>query len=311
MLNAQEGNLVPNPSFEEYLTCPQSTGELQIQVIDWFSWQESPDFFHVCNNDGLGTAGVPDNAWGSQPPVQGNAYAGFFTYHDTFEDAREYPAAELTQPLDIGQNYYVMFYTSPYDGGVFLDQHCFSNNIGLRFFKDPVYQTTPPSTILAPDNFAHFNTIEIIDSTEDWTLIEGWFTADDDYNWVCLGNFYDDSNTATIEANDNGYCYGIYYIDNVCVATDPEECEYLLNVEDKPDLSGIYLYPNPASNTLRFAGYSGHLDLEIFSTEGRLVFSEKQLSQNSTVNIELLSTGAYIAILSNDHFHSEHILIKR
>src|SRR5690606_30479231 len=62
-------NLVPNPSFEEYLECPFSTVELQNQVIGWYSWNESPDFFYECSNDLAGLAGVPGNVFGYQYPI--------------------------------------------------------------------------------------------------------------------------------------------------------------------------------------------------------------------------------------------------
>jgi len=113
LLNAQ--NLVPNPSFEEHLECPYSTAEFHMQVVDWYSWQETPDYFHTCNNELNGNAGVPENAWGWQWPITGDAYAGIFTYASHVVDGREYMAVPLLTPLEIGVNYYVMFYTSLYD----------------------------------------------------------------------------------------------------------------------------------------------------------------------------------------------------
>ncbi len=311
MLNAQEGNLVPNPSFEEYLTCPQSTGELQIQVIDWFSWQESPDFFHVCNNDGLGTAGVPDNALGNQLPVHGDGYAGLFTFVDPFPNGREYITAELLEPLTTGEDYYLMFYVSPHDGGSIEDRLCYSNNIGLRFFKNPPYQTTPPSNIFTPDNFAHLNSTQIIDNTEEWLLLEGWFTADDDYNWIGIGNFFDDVNTQTLQDNENGLCWCHFFIDNVCVATDPNECDYLLSIAKETQMENIIVYPNPASSILNIGGYRGMVDLSIFSMDGQLVLSKNQVSSSNSVNIETLPKGVYMVSISNDHLKSEHVIIKQ
>src|SRR5690554_3602237 len=105
-------NLVPNPSFEEYLECPFSTAELDNQVIDWYSWQMTPDFFHPCSDEMDGFVGVPENVWGYQWPITGEAYAALITYEDHNPGGREYIAAQLNDDLIPGQTYYLMFHVS-------------------------------------------------------------------------------------------------------------------------------------------------------------------------------------------------------
>src|SRR5690606_25932355 len=56
-------NLVPNPSFEEYLECPYSTAEFHSEVVDWYSFAVTRDYFHSCKNELSGNAGVLENAW--------------------------------------------------------------------------------------------------------------------------------------------------------------------------------------------------------------------------------------------------------
>jgi hypothetical protein len=313
-------NLVPNPSFEEYTECPQGTGELDAQVVGWESWSLTPDFFHPCNNAGLGVAGVPENAWGSQEPITGNAYAALFTFADYEENTREYIATELNAPLSQGVLYYLMFYVSmpetieglPGDGGG-PDRQCATNNLGLRFFKDPDYGIFPPiSNPFVPDNFAHLNYTELISDTINWTLIEGWFTADDEYNWVALGNFFTDQETNTALQPGSASCSGTYYIENVCVATSPEECEYLMNIEDQMTELSMVVHPNPTNGwvTLRLPNGMS-FNVELYNYEGQLIKSFNQISNGDRINLAELNKGVYVLrVFNNISFNTLKLVLQ-
>ena len=70
-------NLVPNPSFEEFTTCPTTLGiGGPLQCTPWFSYN-SADYFNVCG--GFNT-GVPNNAFGFQEARTGVAYVGCLLY---------------------------------------------------------------------------------------------------------------------------------------------------------------------------------------------------------------------------------------
>ena len=224
-------NLVPNPSFEEYSECPFGVSELQNQVVDWYSWSDSPDFYHECSNDLVGSVGVPSNAAGYQYPLTGSGYAGYIGYVWFVPNGREYLAVQLTEPLEIGVEYYVVFHASLFDGGLEAESWCATNHVGLRFFKDPTY--TYDTNKLEPDNFAHLDHSELLTDTMNWTKIDGWVTADQAYNWLSIGNFFTDDNTEVLFLNDEERCFGIYYIENICVATDPAFCDYLLSNEER------------------------------------------------------------------------------
>ncbi|MCA1763242.1 MAG: T9SS type A sorting domain-containing protein [Cryomorphaceae bacterium] len=304
-------NLVPNPSFEEYLECPQSTGELHQQVTSWYSWQLTPDFFQYCNNDGLGTAGIPDNAWGTQWPITGDAYSGVITFEDFNPEGREYMAAQLSTALNSGEQYYMMFHASMYDGGSKDLRWCATNNIGMRFFKDPDYTAFPPdANPLQPDNFAHLNYSEILDDYTNWTLIEGWFTADDDYNWVAIGNFFTDDQTDIVILNDEGACSGIYYIENVCVASSPEECDYLLSSDANRPLTSANIYPNPATESVRFSLPESELhNVDVFDMQGRLVKNIQDMSSGYELNVSTFQKGVYVVRVSNNQYFTTIKLI--
>jgi len=288
-------NLVPNPSFEEYLECPFSTAELQNQVIGWYSWQETPDFFHPCSDDLNGFAGVPENAWGYQWPITGDAYAGIVSFAFTTTNLREYMAVQLQEPMELGSSYYVMFHASFRDS-INSDPHlwCASNNLGLRFFLDPLYnnQTNP----LEPDNFSHLNYSEILTDYTNWTKIEGWVYADQQYNWLAIGNFFTDQNTQVQILNEFNSCIPIYYIENVCVAKTPQECEYLLNqTEISNSLTIINVYPNPFEAQLQVQSSSLLIkEVKVFNAIGQLVFLSNNQENNIIIETGHWSVGLYI-----------------
>ncbi len=311
VLSGLAQNLVPNPSFEEYVECPYSTGEFETQVVGWNSWQITPDYFNSCNNEITGFAGVPNNPWGYQWPVSGNAYASIFTYVDDFNNEREFIASPLLEPLISGQEYYIMYYVSLCDGGVNTSRKCANNNLGLRFFQDPEYNFE--SNPLTPDNFAHLNYEEVIIDSIQWTLIEGWFTADASYNYLAIGNFFDDENTQTVILNDQARCWGVYYIDNVCVATSPDECDYLLSRTFERALTQIQIFPNPASHIVTaYLGQNHLLSIELFDSNGKKVFSENYNQLNEAkIDVSTFHKGIYIMrIGTNNLFTNKKLLIK-
>jgi len=305
LLNAQ--NLVPNPSFEEHEYCPTGMTHLNNSVVDWYSWQETPDYFHTCNNEINGSAGVPANLWGYQWPITGEAYAALYTYGHHSTDIREYMAAPLIQPLILGKEYYVFLHASQYDGGVEWESWCATSNIGLRFFKDPIYSIGPNSTPLTPDNFAHLNYSEVLLDTMNWTLIDGWITADDDYNWVAIGNFFDDNQTEIIELNDENRCFGIYYIENVCVATSPEACEYLLQSDTTSSVAdvvmpGVQVFPNPVQDALQIVHSSGVINnVRVYDPLGKLILQRNNTTQNITIQTTHWSKGLYIVLVEDEN----------
>lgn len=308
-------NLVPNPSFEEYLECPQGTADFQTQVVDWYSWQETPDYFNACNNTELGTAGVPTNAWGYQYPVSGSAYAGLITYVHYLENGREYIACPIDQ-LTIGISYYVMFYVSNCDNGSTIEWSCATNHLGLKFFKDSSYSFN--SNPYTPENTADIEFNEMFTDTTNWHLVEGWFTADQAYNWIALGNFYDDDHTDTLQlSNPNNQlneCAAVYYIDNVCISANPADCHYLLGSRAHEFEVSIDVYPNPTNGELSISSNTLQIEnITVYSVLGKLIY-QKHEHENKIVQLTIgqWASGIYIIEIELDDgiFYQTKILKK-
>lgn len=308
-------NLVPNPSFEEYEECPTATAEFATQVIGWTSWQETPDYFNVCNNSLTGWVGIPENVWGNQWPITGDAYAALYTYTHTDSNIREYLAAELIESLVEGETYYVSFYASQIEGEtgtVPMEARCATNHVGLRFFKNPQYNNT--NNTLQPDNIAHVDYPNVLADSDNWTHIDGWFTADDNYNWVALGNFFDGESTEIIEENPFGNCFGVYYIENICVAKTQGECDYLLNTRNEFDVQNFKFYPNPASTIISIdSSFNKDIqEVSLMDISGKTVETFSfQNSDTISINVESFAKGVYfIQVQTNRHLFNRKIIIQ-
>lgn len=225
-----QGNLVPNPSFELRDTCPYTVG---FQEGDrpkyWFSWYNSPDYFHSCAGalQGIDTlVDVPTNGWSFQNAYEGDAYVGMYAYDGDLDEYREYVGAELMEPLVVGCSYQVRFRTNPaFDGSYWLpDGGGACNNIGVLFCTTSNAWSGITGPAFGFRNDAHVFSTGVITDTLAWTLVEGTFTADSAYAYVVLGNFFTDALT-TGYANAGSWTDITYYlIDSLSVTPIDADC---------------------------------------------------------------------------------------
>ncbi|MBK7886086.1 MAG: hypothetical protein IPJ86_01900 [Bacteroidetes bacterium] len=188
-------NLVPNPSFEDTVVCPQFLDQMDA-CLGWSSYRNSPDYYNACSPvSGITT---PNTSFGFQYANSGLAYVGVATYRKnnspTGNNYREYIGSELTTQLQIGTKYYFSFFTVSAEKNPI---GFFSNNIGLRFFTN-FYSLLNPAPL---DNFAHIKLDSLLTDTVNWLKISGSFIADSNYNYISVGNFYDSQQTDTLIFN--------------------------------------------------------------------------------------------------------------
>lgn len=238
-------NFVPNPSFETKSQCPVSLAELQYS-IGWLQAKGTCDYFDSCANSSsfpFYYFGTPRNFAGSQYPRSGSAYAGLITYDKQVPGYREYLTIQLTNSLVIGTKYFVSAFISKADS-IALGNHTggSTNKFGYKFstIKKTEASTCAPQT----DNFAHIYSSTIITDKNNWTVIKGSFIADSSYSYIIIGNFFDDSNTDTLDSNKQAY----YYLDDVCVSSDSNNCAGFVGIEELEVNDQFKIFPNPARN---------------------------------------------------------------
>jgi len=305
VLNAQ--NLVPNPSFEEYITCPVNVVGLNYQgppfepwIADWYSMSGTPDYFHECS--GSESFNYPlDNAWGSQAPFDGQAYLALLTL-EPFLNGREYAAVALSSPLSVGVQYYASFYTANNEDGEAGISDCSTNNIGLNLFTAPPYywNSFDDNNSLTPMNNSVLNRIELLTDSIDWTKVEGTFIANQAYTHLAIGNFYDDASTLIAPFVENG-CEAFYYVDYICIASAEEDCNNPLSIQNIQSSEQFSIYPNPALELLHVKSQNGRIinSLMILNSLGLVVLRDSTIIHDK-LDVSDLPAGVYYLRLGID-----------
>lgn len=271
-------NLVPNPSFEDYSQCP--TGSSQINyATGWNSYRETPDYYNACSTDP--GYSVPNNYWNYKPAATGNAYAGIITYYPTLL-AREFIGIKLSSPLIVGTKYYVSF-KAIFTLKVSYSVNTATNGLGVQF-STISYSEASPFPI---NNFAHVYTSSVITDTT-WTTISGSFTADVAYEYLILGNFFDDVNTDTI-SYDNNPPGANYLIDDVTISDTP------LNISGNNLRGEISIYPTVVKDKLfiSFNDSNKSSIIRVFNTMGVLIQEFKNSPDDFIINTSNYAAGIY------------------
>ena len=291
-------NLVPNPSFEDTVSCPTSYAQMSTAVA-WSDYRGSPDNFNPCNTS---VVSVPNNVFGFQYAHTGNAYAGFGAYQvGLLNGAREDLGAQLIQPLVIGQKYFISFYVSRANNDILaIGAAC--NKLGMRFSTVAYSYATP----VPLDNFAQVYTDSIIIDTLNWTKISGSFIADFTYEYLMVGNFFTDSFTSYSQY-DSTDIQGYYFVDDIVVSTD-STLTIVINENNQPD--DFLLYPNPFNYELKVTLEGNNFcDIILYDLTSRILMKQS-FSNSISINTEQLARGIYIYEVRNNSGGSGGVIKK-
>ncbi|MEP6645647.1 MAG: gliding motility-associated C-terminal domain-containing protein [Saprospiraceae bacterium] len=233
-------NLVPNPDFEIYTTCPNGFGILGPMVCPpWVNGNfTSADYFNVCST--APQSGVPTNFQGFQVPHSADAYTGIWLKSGVPPDYWfEYIEAPLLTPLVAGHGYYVSFYVS------LPEKFCALSHIGAYFSQNLVMHPSQGVIDVIPQ--VESNTGWLND-TINWMLIEGCFIAQGGEQYITIGNFRSYSNTPLEMCPSILMVTTYYFIDDVTVEEMPVN---ILDVDLGTNVNECYEYtidPSVPSN---------------------------------------------------------------
>lgn len=302
LANAQ--NLVPNPSFELTDTCPYTTSFQEgDRPLYWHSWLNSPDYFHACADTSIpggAYVSVPQSGLSFQYAQDGQAYVGYYTFNQNGQ-YREYIGATLNTPLILGETYYISFWANIATAG--LDGYVggFCNNMGMLFTMTSNAWTTvggPPGPDFPFRNYAHLYRSAVLTDTVDWTLVSGSFMADSAYQYVVLGNFFDNAQTQVLPIpplnGENAYCL----VDNVCVSPNPQGCG-ITGIDEGTLISQPLVALDGEAGVLVIS-WPGHVRYsgEITDMSGRVVRTFASGADRHHLPFHGFSTGMYVVWLS-------------
>lgn len=300
----QAQNLVPNPSFEEYIECPTGYGpyEGMDRALDWHTTLGGPELFNICDQGD--TAGVPVNCFSYQMPASGVGYMGMWAFGNCEcpSGLHEIVGARLTDPLVMGQTYWASLKVSWTTGYPNLD--CFpglaSNNVGLLCRMDSVAQGFGNGGWGDFPNHAHVNSTTIITDSVGWTTVAGSFMADSAYRFLYVGNFYGDDQTQFVVMNAAGDQVAYYYVDDICLSPTPGYCPEAVGLQEYDGLfqpvatwlgmsNSILIHDLPSGETYA---------LDLYELTGRLVARENVTATSDptpwVVRDQPMSQGIFI-----------------
>lgn len=214
------GNFVPNPSFEEYDSCPPppcGTGSLEY-CKDWFSEYGdggSSDYY----NSNCTSCPTSMQMINFQHPRSGDAFAGIllFVHPMPINIMREYIEVKLTEKLYQSKMYCCEYYVSLFNPSTYAIE-----NINMYFSKNLLLKNNTNLFAIQPQIK---NNRGIVIDTINWVKINGLLYANGNENYITIGNF-DSSQHTNYNYVNYGVMHGYYFIDDVSVC----ECSFDINL---------------------------------------------------------------------------------
>lgn len=296
-------NLVPNPGFEYYTSCPSSFNATPATPGQWLSannhWKiptmGSSDYFNDCAAFDANIEGSRNNTFGLQNPRNGTAYGGFSVGGPS--PYREYLSTKLSTPLQIGKRYVLSMYVSRSDYFSFA-----SNNIGFGLTMDDVslstYDTLSVDTLVMP------TVSSLIKESGNWINIAATFIADQPYSFLHLGNFKGQQNSLTTKETDisggksGGYSgqggpNAYYFVDDVLVAEASDDIACAVT-----NCNSILTLISPTNDVLDAAitkttNFEINANITIHGTSNVLFNAGKFILMDGTQGVFEVKNGSY------------------
>jgi hypothetical protein len=283
-------NLVPNPSFEDTVSCPVSLSEINATTY-WFNPNiHSPDYFNSCSDTSeFYSVNVPNNYFGYQNARTGVAYTGIGVAG--YNGTREYIEIKLIDSLATGSKYCVEFYVSLSDSSNYS-----TDDIGIYISNDSIYSSNvnPLPYVPQVENVQGV----FINDKSIWTLISGEYTALGGEQYITIGNFKNASSTDTIAVSggvitNGNYKGAYYYIDDVAVTL----CDSTNGFNEYKDDAELIIYPNPANDVVFINTSQKIKEVVIYNLLGESVksYNSKRIDTN------MLVEGSYILIIKTEN----------
>lgn len=281
-------NLIADWSAEAVAVCPYGLGIMETFLPTWISLRGTPDYFNNCNPE-LGSS----NPFGYQEPRTGEGYMGAIIYFGNLPGYREYFGVQLSEPLVIGETYFVSFYTSMAYAQNVTEKA--SNNLGLMLMTSNYLDSDGQGLV---PNFSHYHMDTLHADTTNWVQVSTTLVADSAYTLIAFGNFYDDGNTMSEVpfTNKPRNVYAYYYFDDFCVSKDADRCDEVLSVK-APNSLLINLYPNPSQGNIQFQSSTMVNRLLVMDLSGRVVKQiDSLLHYEGVLNLTDYPSGMYFIL---------------
>lgn len=195
---AQAQNMVPNPGFEDFSSCPTNWAMVGYSpsydnfptVNAWTSplEQTTPDYFNTCAavNDKVN---IPETYVGHQDAHNGNGVVGIIALYENNVNGeyREYVEAKLNNKMIAGHRYAVSFFVSSNYNTNTSFNYVGIDRVGAAFTNNQV--SINPDKYLMMDFAVVNDSANFISAPNTWVKIEGAFIAQGGEEWITIGSF--------------------------------------------------------------------------------------------------------------------------
>ncbi len=281
-------NLVPNPSFENIISCPYNFNQFNL-VASWINPTiGTPDYFNQCTT--FPGINVPNNIWGYQPARSGVGYPGIFLYQDGYTNVREFLEVELDSVLQTDSCYRFEMYVN-------LGNLCIwtCDNIGA-YFSDTLI-TGINNYFPLPYTPQINNLAGTVFDTLNWTLVSGEFLATGGEKFLIIGNYDNDAITNPVITNAGGLQHNCFvYIEDVSIAQIPQ-CSTGIN--EPQESKSVSIFPNPMSDKIHInLNKNEYAEILIYNIAAQILL-RKSFIHSATLSTEQLSKGIYFYEVRN------------
>lgn len=264
-------NLILNPGFENYKSCPVNITSFDTVLEDIsLASSSSGDYFNQCGSNDFG---IPSNFKGSQNAIDGSGYVGLYFY--ALNDYREYVQMNTSKTLREKHPYKITLQLSLAETSTLA-----LKNMSIVLINKKI--KLPNSSALTNSRMdlqegLTFQEVKLkpnksLANTEDWITLTAEFEAKGFENHIIIGNFDNNADTALLEQKgpllSSDFSY--YYVDNLTL----EELPRVNYEKDK-----IYVLER---NPFEPKGYE--LDAEAIASVKKIF---KYLKENAEVQMKI------------------------
>lgn len=260
-------NFVPNPSFENQGPCPIINPDFTQVITPWDTTGLTGTIRYF--NQDCGDPGS-ENTTNNSTAFDGDGFIGLLLYSPGTGARRGYIHNKLTAKLDSGSLYRCTFFVKPLlidDIGVGLG----INNISAAF-TDSIFDSIPPGGAFIFD--AQVKNENPIVNTRQWTAVCDVFMADGTEEYITIGNFASDLETAAEPMGG---------------ATNPQNAVYLV------DFVSVVKNDIPLLPQDTFICRKGRIDIDMRFPDVTVVWQDGLQDDYYTIT----EPGVYYAQISN------------
>lgn len=282
-------NLVPNPSFETFTSCPVNPGEIY-KATPWQGVNSTTtDYYNACSVDWGVPVSFLTNPY--QYARTGVAFAGFVALGTFTTNYREYLQVQLDTILIADSCYFLSFYCNltnyPYGSTAI-------KKIGA-FLSDTAVNMAGPGTVLqfAPQIVSN----SFLSDTAAWMRVCGYYYATGGEQFLTIGNFITDLYTDTLHVAGTDVSY--YFVDDVSIEKVPN-CDTIgVGILENEIFSNTIIYPNPNNGLMTLEcnlidAESGKMS--IYDITGKLIHTYNLSNGTKKIDIDaqFLDAGIYL-----------------